>query len=71
MSEKRFTLRGGFIEDNLTGFTYRKLNEICKLLNQVNDRADKNAEKLDTFIFKKEQMGSGSVTYNSGKYEVW
>ena len=71
MSEKRFTLRDGFIEDNLTGFTYHKLNEICKLLNQVNDRADKNAEKLDTFIFKKKQMGSGSVTYKSGEYEVW
>lgn len=44
MSEKRFILQNGLITDNLTGFNYSNLNELCKLLNQVNERADKNAE---------------------------
>lgn len=39
----RFVLREGCIVDELTGFKYSKLGELCKLLNQVNSRADKNA----------------------------
>ena len=32
------------IFDNLTGKWYYKLSDLCKLLNQVNRRADRNAE---------------------------
>lgn len=43
-SPLRFSLNNNMIIDNLTGKTYGKLNDLCKLLNQVNARADKNAE---------------------------
>lgn len=33
-----------FVKDKLTGYTYTEKDEIVALLNQVNDRADRNAE---------------------------
>lgn len=41
---KRFRVADGFIIDDLTGKQYNNLRDICKLLNDVNDRADRNAE---------------------------
>ena len=38
------------IIDNLTGYIYEVDKKTCDLLNQVNDRADRNAELLDPFI---------------------
>lgn len=38
------------IVDNLTGYIYQGDKKTCDLLNQVNDRADRNAELLDPFI---------------------
>ena len=38
------------IIDNLTGYIYQGDKKTCDLLNQVNDRADRNAELLDPFI---------------------
>ena len=37
-------LTGIGIEDELTGHIYNNKNEITKLLNQINNKADKNAE---------------------------
>ena len=50
-SKDRFFLRNGYIVDNLTGKKYENLNEICKLLNDINKRADKNAEHLSNIVF--------------------
>lgn len=41
---KRFRMQAGMIIDDLTGKHYTTLQQCCKLLNQVSDRADKNAE---------------------------
>ena len=41
---KRFRVQAGVIIDDLTGKEYVTMREICQLLNQVNDRADRNAE---------------------------
>lgn len=41
---KRFRMQGGMIIDDLTGKHYTTLQQCCKLLNQVSDRADRNAE---------------------------
>ena len=38
-----------YIKDNVTGFQYSSLQEICKLLNNVNKRADRNADELWKF----------------------
>ena len=54
MSE-RFKFYGQFIVDDLTGHTYHHLQDICKLLNDVNDRADRNAEKYLTQLWKSEK----------------
>ena len=37
-------LTGIGIEDELTGHIYNNKNEITKLLNQINNESDKNAE---------------------------
>lgn len=39
------------IYDNLTGKSYHKLSEITKLLNEEEERANKNIEKVDN-IYK-------------------
>lgn len=52
INEKRFKLifGGGYIIDDLTGEKYPIRNDynyaqdLCNLLNQINERADKNAE---------------------------
>ena len=41
---KRFRMQAGMIIDDLTGKHYTTLQQCCKLLNQVSDRADRNAE---------------------------
>lgn len=41
---KRFRMQASMIIDDLTGKHYTTLQQCCKLLNQVNDRADMNAE---------------------------
>ena len=38
-----------YIKDNVTGFQYSSLQEICKLLNNINKRADRNADELWKF----------------------
>ena len=47
MTEKRFKYcrTSQIIKDDLTGYTYYGNKEICDLLNQINNRADKNAEQ--------------------------
>lgn len=52
MIEKRFEYRrtSQSIIDNLSGYIYQGDKKTCDLLNQVNDRADRNAELLDPFI---------------------
>ena len=37
-------LTGIGIEDSLTGYTYTNQRDITKLLNNLNERADKNAK---------------------------
>lgn len=51
MTEKRFKYCGTsqIIKDNLTGYTYYGNKKICDLLNQINDRADRNAEKIEEY----------------------
>ena len=41
-------LFGGVIYDNLTGRRYTSMMDIVQLLNDVNDKADKNAEMCDS-----------------------
>lgn len=38
------------IYDNLTDKHYRRLPKITKLLNQQDERANKNAERLDDYL---------------------
>ena len=47
MTKNRFVYNGTsqMIRDELTGFTYFGNKEICDLLNQLNNRADRNAEQ--------------------------
>ena len=41
------------IVDNMTGFHYQGNKEICELLNQLNDKADRNLEICDKVIMEK------------------
>lgn len=49
---KRFEYRrvSQSIIDNLTGYIYQGNRKTCNLLNELNDRADRNAELLDPFL---------------------
>lgn len=49
---ERFSFKQGRIYDDLTGFSYSKLSNICDLLNRVNKKADKNAESKTEYIEK-------------------
>ena len=82
INEKRFEYNktSGYITDNITGKQYNKLSEITKLLNNVNDRADKNAELLTNEddirrryaqLIRKEikEHSMGSATFTSKKWE--
>ena len=40
------------IFDNLTGENYHTLSKITKLLNQEDERANKNAEQFDEYMFE-------------------
>ena len=55
INDKRFYLRNGAIYDTLTGYHYKSLIEITKLLNNINKRADENAEKYVDLIFMMER----------------
>ena len=55
INDKRFYLRNGAIYDTLTGYHYRSLIEITNLLNNINKRADENAEKYVDLIFMMER----------------
>ena len=46
-NNKRFECYGGYIKDHLTGWDYHSILDTTELLNQVSDRADRNAELLD------------------------
>ena len=50
MSERFIDEPDGIVKDNVTGVRYSEydwnLGNITRLLNQINDRADKNAEEL-------------------------
>ena len=49
---KRFEYRrtSQSIIDNTSGYIYQGDKKTCDLLNQVNDRADRNAELLEPFL---------------------
>ena len=53
MSEKRFEVTGlgGYIVDNLTGklIPCHDIDMVCDFLNAADERANKNAEKFDSF----------------------
>jgi hypothetical protein len=45
MSNRFHNLTGIGIEDNLTGRIYKNRQDITNLLNQINEKADQNAEQ--------------------------
>jgi hypothetical protein len=45
MSNRFHNLTGIGIEDNLTGYIYKNRQDITNLLNQINKKADQNAEQ--------------------------
>ena len=49
------------ITDELTGYRYHGNKEVCKLLNQESERADRNAEKYLAFLTVLDKYGIGSV----------
>ena len=46
----RYSKTSQIITDDLTGWTYYGNKQVCDLLNQVNNRADMNAEKFDEWM---------------------
>lgn len=51
MTERfRYYKSSQIIVDNMTGWTYYGNKQVCDLLNQVNRRADRNAEKFDELM---------------------
>ena len=51
MTERfRYYKSSQIITDKLTGWTYYGNKQVCDLLNQVNRRADINAEKFDELM---------------------
>ena len=60
------------IIDNMSGFHYHGNDEICELLNQLNDKADMNLEICDEVIMENSILKH----YNNGvikilkKYEI-
>lgn len=41
----RYSATTGYITDDLTGKQYQTLSSLCRLLNEVSDRGDRNAEE--------------------------
>lgn len=56
----RYNSTSQMITDNLTGYTYSGNKKVCDLLNQVSDRADRNAELYYPFqqLMKKYEIDS-------------
>ena len=60
------------IVDNLTGFHYHGNKEICDLLNDESDRADRNLEICDKVIMEKKilEQYNFDVLKIMQKYEI-
>lgn len=60
------------IIDNLTGFHYQGNKEICDLLNDLNDKADRNLEICDKVIMEKKilEQYNFDVIKILKKYEI-
>ena len=60
------------IIDNLTGFHYQGNKEICDLLNDESDRADRNIEICDKVIMEKKilEQYNFDVLKIMKKYEI-
>ena len=60
------------IVDNLTGFHYQGNKEICDLLNDESDRADRNIEICDRIIMEKKilEQYNFDVLKIMKKYEI-
>ena len=60
------------IMDNLTGFHYHGNKEICDLLNDESDRADRNIEICDRIIMEKKilEQYNFDVLRILKKYEI-
>ena len=60
------------IIDNLTGFHYQGNKEICDLLNDESDRADRNIEICDKIIMEKKilEQFNFDVLKIMKKYEI-
>ena len=60
------------IIDNLTGFHYQGNKEICDLLNDLNDKADRNLEICDKVIMEKKilEQYNFDVLKIMKKYEI-
>lgn len=52
------------IFDNLTGENYHTLSKITKLLNQEDERANKNAERFDEYMYEYYAMKSTLKRYD-------
>ena len=60
------------IVDNLTGFHYQGNKEICDLLNDESDRADRNLEICDRIVMEKKilEQYNFDVLKIMKKYEI-
>ena len=60
------------IIDNMSGFHYYGNDEICELLNQLNDKADMNLEICDKVIMEKKilEQYNFDVLKIMKKYEI-
>lgn len=60
------------IIDNLTGFHYQGNKEICDLLNDLSDKADRNLEICDKVIMEKKilEQYNFDVIKILKKYEI-
>ena len=60
------------IIDNLTGFHYQGNKEICDLLNDLSDKADRNLEICDKVIMEKKilEQYNFDVLKIMKKYEI-
>ena len=73
MSERfKYYRQSQMIIDNLTGFHYQGNKEICDLLNDLNDKADRNLEICDKVIMEKKilEQYNFDVIKILKKYEI-
>ena len=52
------------IEDDLTGQTFTNFKELCNVLNKIDERANKNAEKYYDILNKKNLIENELKVYN-------